>query len=288
MKAIYKRELRSFFNSVTGYIFVAVVVAYIGLYFLIYNMIIGYPTFSTTLGSASSIFIFITPLITMKSMAEDRHTKTDQLLLTSPTSVAGVVLGKYFSILTVFAVPLLIVCLCPIIIALYGSGYMRGDYATIFATLCFGALLVAIGVFISSLTENQVIAAVLTLITNIILLLCSSLMSFLPTEAFASFLGFVLLWLVICLIYYSISKNIPASLIAAVAGAAVIGGLYLYNSDMFEGKLSSFLSVLAITEPIYNFSDYNVFDVGGIFFYISVSALLLFLTVQTVQKRRWN
>lgn len=286
MKAIYKRELRSFFTSMTGYIFIAVVTAYIGLYFFIYNMMIGYPTFSATLGSAASIFIFVTPVITMRTMAEERHTKTDQLILTSPTTVTSMVLGKYFSTLTVFAMPLLISCLCPIIISMYGSGYMLGDYSMIFAVLCFGALLVAIGIFISSLTESQVIAAVLTLIVDIILYLWNMVTYYVPSEPFGVLIGFVILWLVACMICYSISKNLNLALIMAVLGVGVMGVLYLYNADMFEGKLASFLSILSITAPLDNFSDYSVFDVGGIFFYISFSALLLFLTVQTVQKRR--
>jgi ABC-2 type transport system permease protein len=169
---------------------------------------------------------------------------------------------------------------------MYGSGYMLGDYSMIFAVLCFGSLLVAIGIFISSLTESQVIAAVLTLIVNILLYLWNMVTYYVPSEPFGVLIGFVILWLVACMICYSISKNLNLALIMAVLGVGVMGVLYLYNADMFEGKLASFLSILSITAPLDNFSDYSVFDVGGIFFYISFSALLLFLTVQTVQKRR--
>ena len=121
MKAIYKREVSSYFNSMIGWIFVAVLTIFIGIYFFAYNLFQGYPYFSLSLGSSLFIFMVVVPILTMRSMADERHTKTDQLLLTAPVSVTAVVLGKYFAMLTVFAVPVAIACLCPLIIAANGT-----------------------------------------------------------------------------------------------------------------------------------------------------------------------
>lgn len=160
MKAIYKREVSSYFNSMIGWIFVAVLTVFIGIYFFAYNLFQGYPYFSLSLGSSLFIFMVVVPILTMRSMADERHTKTDQLLLTAPVSVTAVVLGKYFAMLTVFAVPVAIACLCPLIIALNGTAFLLADYGAILAFFLLGAVEIAVGMLISSLTESQIIAAV--------------------------------------------------------------------------------------------------------------------------------
>ena len=155
MKAIYKREVSSYFNSMIGWIFVAVLTVFIGIYFFAYNLFQGYPYFSLSLGSSLFIFMVVVPILTMRSMADERHTKTDQLLLTAPVSVTAVVLGKYFAMLTVFAVPVAIACLCPLIIALNGTAFLLADYGAILAFFLLGAVEIAVGMLISSLTERS-------------------------------------------------------------------------------------------------------------------------------------
>ena len=145
MKAIYKREVSSYFNSMIGWIFVAVLTVFIGIYFFAYNLFQGYPYFSLSLGSSLFIFMVVVPILTMRSMADERHTKTDQLLLTAPVSVTAVVLGKYFAMLTVFAVPVAIACLCPLIIALNGTAFLLADYGAILAFFLLGAVEIAVG-----------------------------------------------------------------------------------------------------------------------------------------------
>ena len=130
----------------------------------------------------SSLFIFmvVIPILTMRSMADERHTKTDQLLLTAPVSVTAVVLGKYFAMLTVFAVPVAIACLCPSIIALNGTAFLLADYGAILAFFLLGAVEIAVGMLISSLTESQIIAAVGTFGLLLLLYLWDGLVGFLP------------------------------------------------------------------------------------------------------------
>ena len=108
MKAIYKRELRSYFTSMVGYVFIAVMVFFAGIYFMAYNIYNGYPSFGYTLLSCTIIFMVTIPILTMRSMAEDRRSKTDQMLLTAPVSLTGVVMGKYLAMVTVFAIPMAI------------------------------------------------------------------------------------------------------------------------------------------------------------------------------------
>ena len=181
MTAIYKRELSSYFNSMIGYVFVAVLIFFTGIYFMAYNLYNGLPQFSYTLYSLMSILLITIPILTMKSMAEERHSRTDQLLLTSPVTLTGVVLGKYFAMVTVFFVPVALMAFCPLIIAMNGEARLLSDYAALFAFFLMGCVFLAIGMFLSSLTESQIIAAVSTFAVLLILYLWDDLIGFLPS-----------------------------------------------------------------------------------------------------------
>ena len=144
----------------------------------------------------------------MRSMADERHTKTDQLLLTAPVSVTAVVLGKYFAMLTVFAVPVAIACLCPLIIALNGTAFLLADYGAILAFFLLGAVEIAVGMLISSLTESQIIAAVGTFGLLLLLYLWDGLVGFLPSTAVGSLLGFFVVLILVCFLINALSNNL--------------------------------------------------------------------------------
>lgn len=116
MTAIYKRELKAYMTSMIGPLFIAALTAIAGVYFVVYNLRIGYPYFSYVLGGLLFIFLLIVPVLTMRSLADERKSKTDQLLLTSPVSVGKIIMGKYFAMITIMAIPVLIFCLCPLVI----------------------------------------------------------------------------------------------------------------------------------------------------------------------------
>ena len=135
MGAIYKRELKSYFTSFTGYIFIAFMVLFLGIYFMAMNMSNGIPFFSYTLSSVSFIYIFTIPVLTMRCFSDEKKSKTDQLLLTAPVSVWKIVMGKFLAMATVFLIPMLISCLCPLIIDSVGNAYLMVDYSSIFASM---------------------------------------------------------------------------------------------------------------------------------------------------------
>lgn len=180
MTAIYKRELRAYFTSMVGYFYTAIVVFFTGIYFMANNLFNGSPKFSHALMSVIIVFLAAIPILTMRSMAEDRRGKTDQLLLTAPVRTWEVVLGKYFAVVTVLGIPMLLSCLCPLIIAMNGTASLLSDYASILAFFLLGCAFAAVGVFISALTESQIIAAVGTFAALLALYLWSDLMTFLP------------------------------------------------------------------------------------------------------------
>ena len=288
MTAIYKRELTSYFNSMVGWLFTAVLTVFIGIYFFVYNLFNGYPYFSLSLSYTLFIFMVIIPVLTMRSMAEERRSKTDQLLLTAPVSVAGVVLGKYLAMLTVFALPTAIACLCPLIIALNGSSFLLADYGTIFAFFLLGAVEIAVGLLISALTESQLIAAVSTFGILLVLYLWEGLVSFLPSDAAGSLLGLLAILVLVCMLLHALSNNWKVTAGVLIVGVAAVIGFYIKDSSAFAGLLPDVLGRFSLIGAFDAFASDHVFDLRGVLLYLSLSALLVFLTVQVVQRRRWN
>ena len=162
MCAIYKKELRAYLTSMTGYIFMAVLLAVTSLYYVANCLVGGYPVFGAVLSSVYFVLLIIVPVLTMRSMAEEKRQKTDQLLMTAPISLWKIVLGKYLAMVTIFLIPMAILCLYPLILLQFGSVSLPMAYTAILGYTLFGAACLGIGLFLSALTESQVIAAVLT------------------------------------------------------------------------------------------------------------------------------
>ncbi len=178
MKAIFERELRSYYTSVSGYVFVAFLLLFAGIYTMSVCLIGGYANFEYVLGNMSFIFLLIVPVITMKTFAEERRQHTDQLLYALPIGMTRVVFGKYLALLAVFAVPMLIIALYPLVLSLYGTLSFRTILVTYIGFLLLGASLLAIGMFISSLTESQPLAAGGTFLILLLNFFSSSLASY--------------------------------------------------------------------------------------------------------------
>lgn len=164
MRAIYKRELKACLNSFVGWLFLAVVLFLTGLYTTVYNLLQGSVYLTDTLVSCRILFMIAIPVLTMRILAEERKNRTDQMILTAPVSIWKVVLGKFLALETVFAVPCLILCLYPPLFGRYGTIPYVENYVGLLGFFLYGSAAIAIGVFVSSLTESQVIAAVLTVV----------------------------------------------------------------------------------------------------------------------------
>lgn len=177
-----KREFRSYFQNVIGWLFVAALMALFGLYFYVYNLRQGYPYLYYTLSAITIIFMIAVPILTMRSFAEDRKNKTDQLMLTAPVPVAKVVLGKYLAMLAVFTVDIAVFCVTPLILRAFGTIPMGESYIAILAFWLYGAASIAVGMFISALTESQVIAAVLTFVVLFISYMMQSLTGLISSD----------------------------------------------------------------------------------------------------------
>ena len=147
MKAIYKKEVKSYLTSMIGYVFIFFILLLEGIYFTAYNLQNAYPLFGTTLSAVTFIFLILVPVLTMKTIAEERKQKTDQLLLTAPVSVSEIVLGKFLAVATVYAIPVLIICLYPMIMGKYGTVSYAMAYTAVLGFALLGFAQIAVGVF---------------------------------------------------------------------------------------------------------------------------------------------
>lgn len=288
MLAIYKRELKSYFHSMTGCVFIAFLVMFTGIYFMAYNLNAGYPYFSYTLSGSLIVFLVGIPLLTMRGFSEERKTKTDQLLLTAPVSLTKVVLGKYFAMVTVLAVPNVIFCLFPLLIKLQGTAYLLVDYSSIAVFFLLGCVYLAIGMFMSSLTESQIIAFISTFGILLLLYLWDGILSFLPGSALSGMIGILLILTLIVVYIYHMTKNwmLAAGIEAVGIAAALI--VYFVKSSLYENLLTKLLGRLALADVFMNISSSNIVDVSGLLLYVSILIIFVFLTIQTIQKRRWS
>ncbi len=288
MLAIYKRELKSYFQSMTGPVFVAFLIAFTGIYFMAYNMTAGYPYFSYTLSGSLIVFIVGIPLITMRSFSEERKNKTDQLLLTAPVSLGQVVLGKYLAMVTVIAVPNVIFCIFPLIIKSQGTAYLTVDYLSILVFFLLGCVYAAIGMFLSALTESQIIAFISTFGILLVLYLWDGILAMLPGSAVSGLVGVLVLLTVVAFYIWRMTENVVLSggieLIGVIAGIVV----YMVKSEVYENLLSDSLGKLAIANVFTGITSNSIVDITGIALYLSFIAVFVFLTVQAIQKRRWS
>lgn len=287
MLAVYKKELRGYLTSMVGYVFIAFVLLILGIYFTAYNLQYASPDFGATLSSVTFLFLVITPILTMRILAEEKKNRTDQLLLTAPVSVWKVILGKYLSMVTIYAIPVVISAFYPLIMGRYGVISYPMAYVAVIGFFFLGCAQIAVGLFLSSVTESQVIAAVLTFG----ILFCSYMMdgieSFFSDTAISSMVAFLIIAVVVGIVVYQLTKNIIFS--SCVGGVLAIGiaAVYFIKPTVFTGLIQKFLNLFAIANHFDNFVG-GIFDVTGIIYMVSVVCIFVFLTVQCIQKHRWS
>ena len=288
MRAIYKRELDSYFHSMIGYVFISFFLAFTGVYFMAYNLNYGYPIFSYVLSSLVFILLIAIPVLTMKSFSEDRKSRTDQLLLTAPVSLGQIVLGKYLAMVTVYLIPNLVFCLYPLVIKIQGNAYLLTDYCGLLVFFLMGCVFIAIGMFLSSLTESQIIAAISSFGVLLILYLWNGILGFLPSSALLNLIILlVLLTLVSALVWHITGNPVMAGILEVIFLAAGVI-VYAVDSSLYENLLPDVLGKLDLTAPLTDVVASSLLDTGSIILYLSVIGLFIFLTMQSIQKRRWS
>jgi len=288
MSAVYKRELRSYFTGFTGYVFMAFLLFFTGMFAMILNFRSRIPNFEYVLNYMNIVYIIVVPILSMRVLSEERKQRTDQLLYALPVRLRSVVIGKYLAMISVLLAPVVVMCIYPVFLSLYGTVNLASAYGAIFAWFLLGCALLAIGLFMSSLTENQIVAAVLTFGVVLVLYFLASLANLVPATATASIIGFVVLIVLFGLVVRALTSSWYAGaafsvvLLVALALVNVLGGRSLLAG--------TFQRLLAALSPFSRFTPFvnGIFDLTAIVYFLTVIALFVFFTVQSMEKRRWS
>ena len=287
MTAVLKHELKSYFRSMTAYVFGAGLLLAVGLGAMLYNIEAAVSNFEFALSYFSIIFAVIVPILTMRVIAEERKQKTDQLLYSLPITTTQVVVGKYLALLTVYMIPLCIVAVYPLIFSQFGDVYLLTSYGSMLAFFIMGAALIALGVFISSLTDNQGFAAGIGIAVILLNYFSVSLSEYVSSTAFGSIVAICVIILALGAVIKHLTKNenlaygVCFVLIAAIAITSFV------NGGIFEGLLPSVMTKLSLFDRFTGFVN-GVFDMTSVVYYASVIVFFLFLSVQSLEKRRYN
>lgn len=287
MTAVFRHELSSYFKSVSGYVFGAFLLLFAGIYTTDINLNAGLTNFEYVLDYMCIIFLIIVPILTMRVVAEERRQRTDQLLYSLPLTMTEVVLGKYGALLVVFLAPMAVIGVYPLILSAFGNVYLPAAYSAWLGFFLLGAALLAIGMFISSLTESQAVAAGLCFVVMLVNYFITSLADFISTTAFASFASFTVVILALAGIVWFMTRSGLASGVLALVLEAVLLFFYAGDTSAFEGLFPEVMENLSLFDQFYQFVN-GVFDLRAVVYLLSVSGLFLFLTVQSLEKRRWS
>ena len=287
MIAVLKHELRNYFHSFTAYVFGAFLLAIVGIGAMLYNLQAAVSNFEYVLSFGTIIFVVIVPILTMRVIAEERKQKTDQLLYSLPISTVKVILGKYLALLVIYLIPLAIISIYPLIFAQFGDVYLPTSYGSLVAIFIMGAALVALGVFISSLTDNQGLAAGIGIAVILFNYYSVSLSEYVSSTAFGSAIALSVLALLLGVIIRYLTRNEQLASGISLILLAVITATYFLNPTAFEGLLPNIMRQLSLFDR-FNTCVSGVFDLTAIFYYVSVIVFFLFLSVQSLEKRRYN
>lgn len=287
MKAVFKHELRQYFDSMTAYVFGAFLLLFIGIGSMLYNLQSAVSNFEFVLNFASIVFVVIVPVLTMRTLSEERKQKTDQLLYALPISTTQVILGKYAALLLVFLIPLCFVALYPLLFSQFGEVYLPTAYGSLFAFFLLGAALIAVGVFLSSLTDNQGLAAGLGIGAILLNYYSVSLSEYVSSTAAGSLVTFAVLIVCLGLIIRALTRNDMLSIAVGLVLLAALIGVYALDGTALEGLLPDIMKTLSLFSRFSVFVN-GVFDLTGVVYFLSVTVFFLFLAVQSMEKRRYN
>ena len=287
MTAVLKHELRSYFHSLTAYVFGAFLLAFIGIGVVLYNIQAAVSNFEYVLSFANLIFVVIVPILTMRVIAEERRQKTDQLLYSLPITTFQVIAGKYAALLILYAIPLAVISLYPLIFAQFGDVYLPTSYGSILAFFILGAALIAVGMFISSLTDNQGLAAGIGIAAILLNYYSVSLSEDVSSTAVGSMIALVVLILLLGLVIRYLTRNGNLAYWISFALIALVMVLFFFDNTVFEGLLPEIMTTLSLFSRFTVFVN-GVFDMTAIVYYLTVIVFFLFLSVQSLEKRRYN
>jgi gliding motility-associated transport system permease protein len=287
MIAVYKKELKSYFFTPGAYIFMGAFLLIAGLLFSLQNIFTGSSDYASFLSSLIFIFLLVVPILTMRLFTEEKRQKTDVLLLSSPVSISGIVLGKYLAAVTVFLLTLIITMLYPTFLSFHG----RMDWAQIWGTYIgfffLGSAFIAIGTFLSEVAESQTSAAILTFCGLMASWVIDYIRSFVPMTSMAGAIFILILAGVALAVFQSKAEDWRITALAALIIIAVVLIIYIITPDVLYGLISKFIAWFSLTSRFQRFSM-GILKLDAVVYYMSFSAFFLYATGSRIENRRWS
>lgn len=287
MLSIFKKELKTYFNTITGYGFLGFFVLITGYFFVSQNIVSASANYNDTLAGSMIMFLILVPVITMRLFAEEARQKTDQLLFSAPIKVTDIVGGKFFAAVVLFLLGMAITLIFPLTLSRFGDIDWGMTLIGLFGYFMMGACLISVGLFISVLTDNQIVAAAATFAAVFLLLMMDNISSSAPVTVAASIIFVTVIILGIALIIYNSTKNFSAAGIFTILCFVVTGGLYLFKPNLFDGVIVSALGWFSVLNRFENFYM-GILSISDVVYYITFPLAFLYITVNVIEKRRWS
>jgi ABC-2 type transport system permease protein len=287
MLAIFKRELRNYFMTPIGYIFMGLFLLVAGFFFAYGNLFTKSSYYSGLLGNILFVYIFAIPLLTMRSISEEKHQRTDQLLLTSPIRVIDIIGGKFLAAFTVFLITLFITILYALIVGIYGDIAVWETIGAYIGFMLLGACFIALGIFVSALTENQVTAAFVTFFALLLIWLIDLVEQVVPKDNVAGLIFAFAAAIGLALFLYFNTRNLILTLAIGVAVLAAVLVIFFINRLLYDGLISKVLSWFSLLKR-YNSFNMGLLKLDSIVYYLSFAFAFLFLSVRVIEKKRWT
>ena len=287
MLAVLQKEFRTYFLSPLGYIFMGFFLLISGFFFALNNLFPARSNIGSLLGSLTGMFMFVVPILTMRLLSEESRQKTDQLLLTSPLKVTEIVVGKYLAAVAVFLITILITGIYPVILRVHGFISIPEVLGCYIGFFLLGSCFIAVGLFVSALTDNQVSAAVITFSSLLFMWIMDAVQQVLPNDTNSGVIFACLVLIGLAFLVHNSVKNLFLTALTAFVGSLVIGSIYAINKNLYDGIIIKVFDWFSLLGRYDGFSS-GLLNVSSIIYYLSFITAFIFLTVQHIEKRRWN
>ena len=287
MFAIFKRELRAYFLTPIGFLYMGFFLLATGIFFTFGNLLSQRSQYTGFLGSILFIYLFAVPLLTMRLFSEEKRQKTDQLLLTSPVSIARIVGGKFLAALALYGMTLAVTVFYTVVIAVYGDLAVWETLGSYLGFLFLGASYIAVGLFVSAGTENQITAALVSFFALLMIWIIDPIAQAAPSDIRAGLIFAAVLAAGAVFFLYLNTRSWAAALAALLIAVAVVLGFYFLQRGVYAGFIARFLGWFSLNKR-YEYFSMGLLKLENLFYYASFSGFFLFLTVRLIEKRRWT
>lgn len=287
MLSIFKKEMKNYFNTITGFGFLGFLVLITGYFFISQNIVAASSNYNDTLAGSMIMFLILVPVITMRLFAEEARQKTDQLLFSAPIKTTDIVGGKFLAAVLLYLIGIAITFVFPFILSRFGDIDWGMTAVGFIGYFMMGTCLISVGIFISVLTDNQIVAAAATFAAVFLLLMMDNIASSAPISVMSSLIFVIIAILAVALLVYNSTKNLAVAGIFALIGFVITGGLYLFNPNLFDGVIISVLGWFSVLNRFENFYM-GIISISDVVYYITFSMVFLYLTVNVIEKRRWS